>query len=78
MPLDEAYRKTYKLRLAQANRFKSIEVTFPYEVVDKEARKRGITVEEFIKLFQVVAQFNGFDGVMYHFEEIKSNNDDSK
>jgi hypothetical protein len=72
MPI-EAYRKTYKLRLAQGNKVKTIEVTFPYEVIDKEARKHGITVEEFIKRFQAIAQFNNFDGVIYHFEEMPAN-----
>jgi hypothetical protein len=76
----DAYRKTYKLRLAQGKQSdrKSIEVTIPYEVIEKEARKRGLTIEEFIKKFQAVAQYNSFEGVLYNFEEIprgiKNNN----
>ena len=69
----EAYRKTYRLRLAQGNKRKSIEVTFPYVVIDKEARKYGLTPEEFIKKYQAVAQYNSFDGVMYQFERIPDN-----
>ena len=69
----DAYRKTYRLRLAQGNRKNSIEVTFPYQVVEKEARKHNLTVDEFILKYQAVALFNGFDGVNYQFEEIPQN-----
>ncbi len=68
-PLD-AYKKTYRLRLSQGSRANSIEVTFPYQVVEKEARKHKLSVEEFIEKYHAVALFNGFDGVNYHFEEI--------
>jgi hypothetical protein len=71
-PLD-AYRKIYRLRLSQGSRANSIEVTFPYQVVEKEARKLNMPVEEFIEKFQVIASFNGFDGVAYTFEEILKN-----
>ena len=71
-PLD-AYRKTYKLRLAQGSKTNTIEVTFPYPVIEKEARKHGLTVEQFIETYQAVAQYNGFDGVLYTFEEIPQN-----
>lgn len=75
----DAYQRKYKLRLAQGTRKNSFEVTFPYDVVDKEARKRGISIEEFITRFQAVAQYDGFEGVMYTFEEIQpQNNHDSK
>jgi hypothetical protein len=69
----DSYRKTYRLRLAQGNRTNTIEVTFPSQVVDKEARKRNLTVEQFIEKYQVVALYNGFDGVLYQFEEINQN-----
>lgn len=73
MKLD-AYRKLYRIRLAQkGNSSRSFEVTFPFEVLDKEARKRGLTVEQFISKYQAVAQYNGFDGVIYQFEEIPQN-----
>lgn len=63
------YQKTYRLRMAVPGR-KSIEVTFPYEVVDKEARSRGLEVPEFLNKFSVIAEYNNFDGVHYTFEEI--------
>lgn len=65
------YRKQYRLRLAVGDRAKSVEVTFPYEVVEREARKRGLTIPEFLEQYQVVAEYDNFEGVHYHFEEIK-------
>jgi hypothetical protein len=73
MPKINAYQKFYRLRLAQGTRKNSIEVTFPYEVIDKEARRKKITVKEFINKYQAVAQYNGFNGVLYTFEEITRN-----
>ena len=63
------YRKTYRLRTAVPGK-KSIEVTFPYEVVEKEARSKGITIEEFLRCFQAIAEYDNFPGVRYTFEEI--------
>ena len=64
------YRKFYRLRVAVTGR-KSIEVTFPYEVVEKEARSKGLTVDEFLNRFQAVCEYDNFDGVIYRFEEIE-------
>ena len=64
------YRKAYRLRTAVPGR-KSIEVTFPYEVVEKEARSKGLTVDEFLNRFQAVCEYDNFDGVIYRFEEIE-------
>lgn len=67
------YRKVYRLRVAVTGR-KSIEVTFPYEVAEKEARSRGLTIDEFLDRFQAVAEYNNFEGVIYRFQEIPSKN----
>ena len=64
------YRKAYRLRTAVPGR-KSIEVTFPYEVVEKEARSKGLTVDKFLNRFQAVCEYDNFDGVIYRFEEIE-------
>jgi len=63
------YRKTYRLRTAVPGR-KSIEVTFPYEVVEREARSRSLTIEQFLNRFQAVCEYDAFEGVIYKFEEI--------
>ena len=69
MPELIGYRKTYRLRIAIPGR-KSIEVTFPYEVVEKEARSKGLTISEFLNRFQAIAEYDNFDGVRYTFQKI--------
>ena len=64
------YRKTYRLRTAVPGR-KCIMVTFPYEVVEKEARSKGLTIDEFLARFQAAVEYDNFKGVVYTFEEIK-------
>jgi len=64
------YRKTYRLRTAVPGK-KSIEVTFPYEVVEKEARSKGLTIDEFLARFQAVCEYDNFEGVIYKFEKIE-------
>lgn len=64
-----AYELTFRLRRAQPNK-KSLEVTFPWGVAEKEAKSCGLSVDEFIKKYEVVAQYNGFPGVRYIFREI--------
>jgi hypothetical protein len=66
------YRKIYRLRTAVPGR-KCIEVTFPYEVVEKEARGKGLTVDEFLNRFQAICEYDNFVGVVYRFEEIPVN-----
>lgn len=63
------YRKTYRLRNAVPGR-KSIEVTFPYEVVEREARSKGLTIDEFLNCFQAIVEYDNFEGVIYRFQEI--------
>ena len=50
---------------------KSFVVTMPYEVVEREARRRNLSLDEFLKRYQVVAHYDNFEGVIYTFEEIK-------
>ena len=67
--IEDAYQRSYRLRMAQPGA-KSLEVTFPYEVVEREARRNGLSVDDFVKQFQVVAHFNSIAGVVYTFERI--------
>jgi hypothetical protein len=67
----DAYRRTYKLRLSAGKGKNCVEVTFPFDVVERESRKHGLTVEQFMAQYQAVAQYNGFDGVLYQFEQIE-------
>lgn len=63
------YRETYRIRKTFRDK-KFTEVTLPYRVVEKEARVRGLSFDEFIERFQVVAEYDNFEGVHYTFEEI--------
>lgn len=71
------YRKTYRLRIAIPGR-KSIAVTFPYEVVEREARIRKLTIEEFLNRFQAICEFDNFEGVVYRFQPIESGGSNAK
>ena len=64
----DAYESQFKIRRAIKGK-NSLEVTFPFSVVEKEAKLLGITVNQFIKKFVVVAQYNGFNGVRYIFRK---------
>jgi hypothetical protein len=70
--LNSSLRKQYKLRMAIPGT-KTVEVTFPYEVVEREARKHNLTVQEFLAQYIAVAQYDNFDGVFYSFEPSDKN-----
>ncbi len=66
-----AFRKTYRLRAPAQQGKNSIEFTFPWDVVDRQARLHEMSIEEFCEKYQVVASYGGdFDGVIYTFQEI--------
>ena len=69
MKIKDALRKTYKMRRNAPGR-DSVVVAMPFEVVEREARKLELSVDEFIKQYQVVAQYDSFDGVHYTFEKV--------
>lgn len=69
----DSLRKQYRLRIAIPGK-KSVEVTFPYEVVEREARKRALTIFEFLEQYMAVAHYDNFDGVLYTFEKAGENN----
>jgi len=61
------YRKAYRMRKVGQG---GVEATIPKEVVEKAARERELTVDEFIKNYRVVHLFDDFktfDGA-YRFE----------
>jgi len=66
-----ALRKQYRLRMAIPGS-KTVEVTFPYEVVEREARKHNLSIKQFLKQFTAIAHYDNFDGVFYSFEKVKS------
>lgn len=62
-----AYRKVYRLRPYGRGGY---EVTVPGIILDRAARARGLTVEQFVKTHKIVHLFNNFTGfdAAYRFE----------
>lgn len=63
------YRHTYRMRKLVPGR-KSISIGIPYQVIEREATIRNLTVDEFIRKFIVVAEYDNFEGVRYSFKEV--------
>lgn len=63
--IEDAYTKSYKMRMVGPG---SLEATIPRAVVEREARRWGLAIEEFIKVFQVEYLFNDFDGAFLRFK----------
>lgn len=59
--------KKYKLRRAGAQRA-TIEITLPKEVVEREARRLGITEEKAVEKLLGVWKYNDFHGAHLSFE----------
>ena len=68
MTIPVVYQREYSIRHAQPTK-KSIEVTFPFDVIEAKAGSLGLTVNEFISKYNVVARFNSLDDVRYSFKE---------
>lgn len=60
------YKKRYTLR-RPFPKSKGFEVSIPYLVIEREAGKNNLTVEEFIKIFECECLFDGIEGVLYRF-----------
>ncbi len=68
------YRKVYKMRKLMPDR-NYIVAGIPYAVIEREAAIHNLTVNEFIEKFEVVAEYDSFDGIHQTFREIQQNND---
>lgn len=62
----DAYIKSYKMRLVGPG---SLEATIPRAIVEREARRYKLSIEEFIKLYQVEYLFNDFGGAFIRFRK---------
>ena len=63
---ENTYQKIYKMR-QQGDRNKNVVVSIPPEIIEKEARIRNLSVDNFVDQFRVIACYNGFEGVLYKF-----------
>lgn len=70
LELQDTYKRPYKMR-AQGQDGLNTVVSIPRQVIAREADKRGISIEEFIRRFKAVAHYNNFSGIFYAFEEIE-------
>jgi hypothetical protein len=48
----------------------NIVVSIPRIVIEREAERRTLTIEEVLEQFRAGAEFDSFDGVLYTFEKI--------
>ena len=64
--VEDAYTKSYKMRFVGPG---SVEATLPKPIVEREARKVGLSVEEFIEQYQVEYLFNDFGGAFLRFRK---------
>jgi len=64
----KTFMKSYRLRKAGGTGSKTIEVSVPPQLIEREARKNDMTVDEFIENFEAVFLFNGLDGTFLKFQ----------
>ena len=62
------YKRRYSMNIV-GGKGSTTTVAIPPAVIERKAEENGMTPEEFIKAYKIVAIYNGFDGVFYTFEE---------
>ena len=62
--IQDAYIKSYKVRMVGPG---SLEATIPRAIVEREARRHNLSIEEFIKVYQLEYLFNDFGGAFVRF-----------
>jgi len=70
------YRRSFRIRILIPGRKHAV-AGIPYEVLEREAALRGITVDEFVEKYEVVSEYDNFDGIRQTFRE-RANNGDNK
>lgn len=70
MGVKDTLQKLYPIRFNVKGK-KSLIVAFPYEVAEREARRRDMTVAELLSKYPAVVEYDSFDGVHYTFKETK-------
>ncbi len=62
------YQKRYRIRRAVSKEVDSLEVTFPFEVVERKARELGMSVDDFLTVYSAIAEYDN-DVVRYTLVE---------
>lgn len=67
-PLQEynSYIKTFRMQATGADG-ETVRVSVPREVVEKEARRRGISIKVLVQNYRVQWLFNGIEGAWARF-----------
>jgi len=63
----EVYIKKYKVRKS-GREGRTLETSIPRLTFEREARKRGLSIEEALEELEAVWRFNDFDGLYLNFE----------
>ncbi len=63
------FKKKYKMRSVGEDGLNTV-VSIPRIVLQREADKQGISLEDFLKNYRAVALFDNIDGVHYIFEKV--------
>jgi len=71
IPFRARGKKGYKIHQAAGEDKSTREVTIPKEVIEREANKRDMTVEEFVDSYMAVWYADRFDGVHLRFEKME-------
>lgn len=69
----DAYVRSYTMRSVGPG---SLEATIPRAIVEREVRKWGLSVGEFIKVFQVEYLFDDFGGAFLRFKKRPSGDEE--
>jgi len=64
-----SYKKRYRMNVVGKDGATTT-VAIPPEVIDRKAEEVGLSPEEFIRCYKVVAHYDNFDGIFYTFEKV--------
>lgn len=64
------FKKKYKMRSLGEDGLNTV-VSIPRIVLQREADKQGISLDDFLKNYRAVAQFDNIDGIHYTFEKVE-------
>ena len=70
----DTYQRPYKMRSLGREGLNTV-VSIPRAVLEREARKREISLQEFLGKYVAIANYDNFDGVFYSFELSKNNHE---
>ena len=66
--VDNAFTDRFTIRRAGiGGKYEYFEVGIPKKVLEREARREGMDIETFRKVFELEALYNSFQGIHYRF-----------